>query len=234
MSSLSEDLAALHSLLLDLEEVEEMLATGPRKVATQERLANKKREECDTQKNHITELRKAADGKSLQLKTNEARIEELRGKLNAAGSNREYEIITSQIEADTMANSVLEDEILEALENVDEAIGEQEAMEAAHKTLVEKQKKTAKEVSESAAGLNERAEALRAEIEVAEKKVPTSAVEAYKRLRGAHGAGSLASVENNACENCYSELSPQQRVALNLNKVLFCSSCARLIYRVKA
>ena len=129
MSSLSEDLAELHGLLLELEEVEEMLSSGPRKVAAQQRVADKKQAECEQQKAHITDLRKASDEKSLQLKTNEAKIVELNGKLNVAASNREYEIIKSQIEANTMANSVLEDEILEALEKVDAAVQELSELE---------------------------------------------------------------------------------------------------------
>lgn len=229
--ALSEDLTQLHKLLLELEEVEEMLRSGPLKVAAQQRAADKKQAECDTQKQHITDLRKATDGKQLQLKTNEAKIAELNGKLNAAASNREYEIIKSQIEAATMANSVLEDEILEALEKVDASVLELEALQEAHKSQVEKQKKTAAEVEAAASGLNAQVEDLNGKIEVAEKCVPSSAADQYRRLRGAHGAGALAPVEDSACVACYSEISRQQNVHLNLSKVLFCISCGRMMYK---
>jgi len=231
MSSLSEDLADLHRLLLELEEVEEMLSSGPRKVAAQQRVADKKQAQCEQQQAHITSLRKASDEKSLQLKTNEARIAEHQAKLNIASSNREYEIIKTQIEANTMANSVLEDEILESLDKVDTAVQELAELKGEHEAAVEKQKKTAAEVAESSDGLKANADDLNGRITEAEKKVPASAKEAYLRLRGAHGASALSAVENNACVACYSEFSPQHRVALNLGKVLFCHSCARLVYR---
>ena len=64
-------------------------------------------------------IRMAADQKQLQLKSNEDKVKDLRRKLNAATSNREYQILLEQIAADEMANSVLADEILEALEKVD-------------------------------------------------------------------------------------------------------------------
>ena len=229
-----EDLAELHVLLLDLEEVEEMLRTGPLKVAAQEKLSQKKLSACEQQKANITSLRKAADEKQLQLKTNEARISDLKAKLNAAASNREYEIITSQIEADKMATSVLEDEILEALEKVDAAVADLATMEEEHKVQVEKQKKIAAEVEASADGLKARAAELNGKIDEAEKAVPANVKDQYRRLRGAHGAGALSSVESKACVSCYSELSAQQNVALNLSKVLFCDSCGRLLYRVKS
>lgn len=228
-----EDLAELHSLLLDLEEVEEMLRTGPLKVAAQQKRSEQKLAECEQQKAHITALRKAVDGKQLQLKTNEARIGDLRGKLNAASSNREYEIITSQIDADTMANSVLEDEILEALEKVDVAVTDLATMDEQHKAQVTKQKKLATEVESATAGLEARAAELNGKIDEAEKAVPTNVKDQYRRLRSAHKAGALSAVESNACVACYSELSAQRNIALNLNKVLFCDSCGRLLYKVR-
>ena len=60
----------------------------------------------------------AVDKKQLQLKTGEDKVKDLRRKLNAATSNREYQALLEQIAADEMANSVLADEILEALETI--------------------------------------------------------------------------------------------------------------------
>ena len=208
-----------------------MQQCGPRKVAVQEKFANQKLEECDQQKNLITEVRKSADGKSLQLKTNEAKIDDHKAKLNIASSNREYDIIKSQIEADTMANSVLEDEILEALEKVDSSVEELKELEAAHKELVAKQQKTASEVAAAADGLATKAADLNGKITEAEKKVPASAADQYHRLKGAHGASALARVEESACGTCYAAISAQNNVALNLGKLLFCDSCGRILYR---
>ncbi len=231
MSSLPEDLTQLHKLLLALEEVEEMLRSGPIKVAAQQKTADKKQAECDAQKQNITDMRKATDAKQLQLKTNEARIGDLKAKLNIASSNREYEIIQSQIEADNMANSVLEDEILEALEKVDEATAELATLQDAHKAQVEKQTKTAAEVEAAASGLQARADELGTKIEAAEKAVPSNVMDQYRRLRLAHGAGALSSVEGSACVACYAEISRQRTVTLNLGKILSCDSCGRLLYK---
>ena len=65
-------------------------------------------------------MRVAADQKQLQLKAGEEKIKDLKRKLNAAASNREYQILKEQIAADDMAKSVLEDEIIEALEKIDQ------------------------------------------------------------------------------------------------------------------
>ena len=83
----------------------------------------------------------AADQKQLQLKAGEEKIKDLKRKLNAAASNREYQILKEQIAADDMAKSVLEDEIIEALEKIDQfqpQIGQSEAaLAAARQKVVE-------------------------------------------------------------------------------------------------
>ena len=79
-------------------------------------------------------MRVATDQKQLQLKSDEQKIKDHRAKLNAAASNREYQILKEQIAADEMTNSVLEDEIIEAMEKVDQlqaTIAEAEAALAA-------------------------------------------------------------------------------------------------------
>ncbi len=66
----------------------------------------------------------------MQLKSREIRIEELEAKLNTAASNREFSTLKEQIAADKQANSVLSDEILETLEQIDvldEALKQAEA-----------------------------------------------------------------------------------------------------------
>ena len=57
--------------------------------------------------------------KQLQLKSREAQIDQLQTKLNTAASNREFNLLKEQIAADKQANSVLSDEILEAMDEID-------------------------------------------------------------------------------------------------------------------
>src|SRR6516165_1023702 len=114
-------LAELHRLLLALKEVQEQMERGPRQLKVRQQAIAQKQTELEAQRQKHKALRMSADQRSLQLKTNEAKIGELKIKLNQASSNREFDIIRAQIEADTVANSVLEDEILDALEKVDAA-----------------------------------------------------------------------------------------------------------------
>ena len=99
--------ADLHRLHLALHEVQEQLTRGPRQVKAREQLVVQAETELTAKKEQFKQLRVTSDRKSLDLKTNEAKIADLRGKLNACSSNREFDIIKGQIEADTVANSVV-------------------------------------------------------------------------------------------------------------------------------
>lgn len=230
MATAAECLAELHRLLLGLREVEDQLARGPRQLKAREQLATQAQADLAARKDELKTLRLSADRKSLDLKTQEAKIADLKAKLNAASSNREYEIIRGQIDADTMAKSVLEDETLELFEKLDRlqsGIGE----------LEQKQRQTDEEVRRFRAefegkvpGLKAQADTLSQQVRQAESGLTGDVAEKYRRLVDAHGAAALAPVEGGVCSNCYVQVTPQYRVLLNSGKVVFCGSCGRLLY----
>ena len=231
MSLAANELKELHQLHIQLSSVQETMERGPRQVRAREQFVQKKQAELEEQQNKLKQLKMAADQKGLQLKSKEAKIAELRTRLNQAASNREYDIIRSQIDADTMANSVLEDEILEALEKVDQmqiAVKKAEAELAAAKTEAQR---VQQEVSTAEPGLRSSAEQLQGALKEAETRLPGAVLEVYRRLVQAHGATALAEVRNNACTACNSILSPQEQVNVKTEKTVFCRSCGRLLYR---
>jgi uncharacterized protein len=231
MASASRGLKDLHQLHLKLKTVQEKLDRGPRQVRARLQFAEKKQAEVEAQAAALKQLKMAADQKSLQLKINESKIADLKAKLNVASSNREYDIIRQQIDADTMANSVLEDEILEALTKIDAAQIELKKAQQELETARTEQQRIAAEVGSVEPGLQAEAAELQAALKTAESDLPGSVLDQYRRLVQAHGAGALASVENNACTACYAILSSQLIVELKGDKVLFCRSCGRMLYR---
>ena len=112
--------AFLHRVHRQLTDVRERLDRGPRQVRAAETHVEHCKAQLATVKAEAKAIRVAADQKQLQLKTSEDKVKDLRRKLNAATSNREYQLLLEQIAADEMANSVLADEILELLEKSDE------------------------------------------------------------------------------------------------------------------
>ena len=230
MSTANQSLKQLHELHLALREVEQELELGPRQIAVRRQAFEKKQEELESRRQKLKQSKMSADQKNLQLKTNENKIAELRAKLNAVTSNKEYDILRGQIDADTMANSVLEDEIIEALEAVDRTQVELKAFEQEVANAEAEMKKVIQAIEQKVPGLQEQSAALKTQVKDAEKFLPAEVGEYYRRLVTVHGADALASVINKSCSNCYLTLTQQMIVELRSGKLLFCKSCGRLLY----
>ncbi|MEX1233151.1 MAG: hypothetical protein WEB58_23070 [Planctomycetaceae bacterium] len=230
MNASAADLKGLHQLLLEYRTIEEQLGRGPKQVKARRQNIQKKTVERDAAKARSMELRKLSDQKGLQLKTREAKLLELKNKLNMANSNREYDIIRAQIDADTMAMSVLEDEILETLELVDAAQVEVGRLSETCQTLEKDLQKYTAEYESQVAGLKESADALKKSISEYEKFLPSDVAAMYRRLVIAHGPEALAAVEGGTCKSCNVNLLAQSRVELNSGKIIFCKNCGRLMY----
>ncbi len=226
------NLAQLHDLLRQLRDVRDQLVSGPRQIRLREkRIAHAEQVVVDKAE-ELKQTRGETDRKSLDLKSKEQNLHSLRGKLNAAGTNREYEILQGQIEADTVAKSVLEDEIIELLDRV-EAVQRDiaKSKEAVVQLQVELRQFTT-DFESTLGGLKEREAALEVRVAAAEKPLPAEIRAPYLRLVQAYGANALADANSGSCSECFVNLTSQNKVRLNGGTPLLCPSCGRLLYTI--
>jgi predicted nucleic acid-binding Zn-ribbon protein len=230
MSSTTLGLKELHHLQLQLADRQKKLTMGPRQVKAKNKIVGAKQQEFDARKASIVELQKQADDVNLQVRTNEQRIAETKTKLNQASSNKEFDIFRGQVANDEAKNEALEDQYLELLEQVDNGKVQQATLETELAGAEAEEKALEAKVAEENPGLIEQKENLEAEIKQAEKCIPSSMSDDYKRLVSAYGPDSIAAVEEGACTCCFEELIPQLRVEIRMGKIIRCRSCARLLY----
>lgn len=228
--TVSGAIANLHRLHLALQEVQEQLQRGPRQIRAREQLLLHADAEVTAKKDQLKQLRGSSDRKSLDLKTNESKIADLKAKLNQATSNKEFDILKGQIEADTVANSVLQDEILELYDKVDRTQTEIKEAEAKAAKAKEEVQRFTRQFEADSAGLQARRAELTNEIRRSESGLTGEVAERYRRLVEAHGADAMAPAEGGICGNCRVQVTPQYRVLLNSGNVVFCGSCGRLLY----
>ena len=224
------DLKSLHELLLQFFEAEKQLDRAPKLIKARQKMTNAKRGELEETKDGLKSVRLDSDRKSLELKSNESKIEDLRARLNIASSNKEFDITKGQIDADTMANSVLEDEILELLEQVEAKTAEVNQTEKHLETAILEEAEFIKQQEEKVERLTKQLEILKSKIVEAEKVVPAEDKIDYQRIVKTKGVESMASVENGVCQGCYVSMTSQNNIRLNTGEVLFCKSCGALIY----
>ncbi len=233
MNDIQAGVRELHRIHTEIQRLRTELERGPRQVRAKSRLVENKQAEIDQMRQKLLQSRKSADEKSLQLKSNEAKLHGLQVKLNQATSNREFEAVKGQMDADKMANSVLEDEILEALDKVD-ALKESIASAEREKAELEAEgKKFADQVASVEGDRKAELARLEASLASAEKIIPASLMSDYRRLVQAQGASALAPVENKACTSCMNVVSTQQSIELKAGKFIFCRSCGRMLYHAE-
>ena len=115
----SEIMRTLHRIHTQLSDLRARIAAGPRQIAAHTAQVEAAEAARTGVQEDVKKAKMSADQKQLQLKSAEAKIGDLNGKLNACKTNREYQTLRDQIAADRMATKVLEDEILESLERID-------------------------------------------------------------------------------------------------------------------
>lgn len=229
MSPQGTGLQEIHELRLKLQDVTEEIERGPRQIAARQKLVEKKKVELEARRARLKQLKVAADQKNLQLKTNENKIHDLQGKLNAAASNREFDALRSQIAADSMANSVLEDEILEALEGCDVVQRDIKDFEQEIANVAAEIDKFEAEVKVREPELKAQAAELQAKVAEFEKALPAEIVPQYRRLVQSYGARALAPIHGTACGECFVGQRQQTIMELRAGKFIFCT-CGRLMY----
>ena len=223
-------LRTLHRIHQQLGDLRERAARGPKQIRAHETNVSRLDAELTELKNQVKNSRVAADQKQLSLKAGENRIEELKRKLNTCSSNREYQVLLEQIAADEMANSVLSDEILEALERIDTL--KAQATEAESRLAKGKDELTRVKAAVAEEQQSLESEIARVEQELArvEVELPPDLRDAYDRVVKSKGSDAMAGVESASCGGCYSTLTPNNLNALKLDRTVFCQSCGRLLY----
>ncbi len=226
----AETLTRLHHLHRLLSDLRSRLRRGPLMVQAREQHLAQLQQQVAQLREQTKAAQVAADHKQLQLRSGEEKIAKLKKRLQEASNNKEYQLLLEQIKADEMANSVLETEILEALEKIDSLKQQvhqaQQQVEKAQEDL----QRVRREVEQDAQTIQEDIQRLEAELEQTEAQLPESFRPRYQRVVQAKGADAMAPVESRMCGGCYHELPPNQVNMVALNKIVFCPSCGRLLY----
>jgi predicted nucleic acid-binding Zn-ribbon protein len=129
-----------------------------------------------------------------------------------------------------MANSVLADEILEAMEKVDNmkaSVPELEHSVAKAKDDLSKLQQKVRAEEDLIRGDIRR---LEAELLKAETALPDDFRELYQRVVTAKGQDGMAVVEGGSCGGCYQQLTTNMLNEINMGRVVLCKSCGRVLY----
>lgn len=220
-------------MLRQLTDIEDRKRRGPIQIRLVKTTEQGFSDAADEKKLELHAAQKVAKTKQAQLDDRELKLEDLRGKLNAADSNKEYQLLKDRIAADEQANSVQADEIFETLEKMDVLEAE---MATATANLDKAKSETAgieKKVAEEQVVLKNDDARVREELEAALKNLHTDLRAPYERNIKSMGEDALASTDTKTCGNCNLTLTSQTASDLLSCKPLLCKGCGAILYREK-
>jgi len=187
-------LRELHRIHKQLTDLRGRLNRGPAQITASEGAVRRLETDLEQAKESHKKARVASDDKQLQLRTREARINDLKARLNAANTNKEFQTLKDQIAADLQANSVLEDEILEALEKIDLLADKAKKADANLATAKAEALKVKSRVESERANLDSELARVLSELKEAEKNLPSEFKSDYDRVARVRGEEALAEV----------------------------------------
>jgi len=226
----TDTLRRLHTIHERLRDLQGRLDRGPRVSQAHETNLERLQTQLVELQAKAKDLRVKTDEKQLHLKSGEANVERRRQQLREAKDNRGYQALVEQINADQMANSVLEDEILESMEKLDQLTAKVKQAEQAVVKAREEAGKNSQDWEAEAPVIHGDIQRLEAELKQVEGDLPGDFRDLYRRLIRAKGGDALAAIHGEFCGGCNQHVPLNMVNGVMLGKPLCCKSCGRLLY----
>lgn len=180
----------------------------------------------------IVELQNKLQGEKAKIAQADSLIARYKEQLDNVRNNREFDLLTKEVEYQTLEIELCEKHIYEygrAIENKKADIAAtQEVLEDRRHTLGEKKDELQEIVSET----KEQEEDLRMQAKALEPKIGDERLlTAFKRIRkNARNGLGIVYVERNACGGCFNRIPPQKQAEIKMHKkIIVCEYCGRIM-----
>ena len=214
----------IHALRIERDE----LPTSGQTLRKRMEQTKQRQEELEDERH---EFQKQLDQKELDLKGFGEKVEKLEEQLKGVKDNREYSVMKAQIEGVKADASVLEDEMLVVM-------GQMEELPRRQRELQEELDRDGAALEEASRETDEATQSIGNEIAEAmeERKkltvdVDPEVLSKYERLLNNADGIALAEVENEVCKACFMNLTAQTINRLMVSKELVhCHTCGRILF----
>ncbi len=182
-------------------------------------------------KTDIEELKANVAAKKVEIETAKASIEKYKGQQDNVRNNREYDVLTKEIEFQSLEMELCEKRIREytaSIKTKEEEITKSEvALEERKKDLEVKKNELEEIVSET----KQEEEKLRDKAKNLETAIEPRLLQAFKRIRknSRNGLG-ITYVQRGACGGCFNKIPPQRQMDIRMRKkIIVCEYCGRIM-----
>jgi hypothetical protein len=225
-------------ILVKLQEIDSFLAELREKIEKKPQELNEMRLELEEKKKQLGEIEEEIKKikveikeKELELKTGEEEVKRLQGQLMQVKTNKEYKSLLMEIEGKKADNSLIEDNILDLMEEIDkkelELNKERENLKQLEAEYRSEEARIRSEIAEIEKEIQEK-EKERQEIS---SQIDSQLLSIYERLLKNRDGLAIVPVVNDACGGCHLSLRPQIINEIKRkDQLVTCERCSRILY----
>lgn len=204
---------------------------------------NSLKEDCDAKKNILEETKQKqkqmlVNRNSLETEVGSLseKINKCQGQLYQLKSNEDYRAMEKEIDGMIAKKSDLEDQIIQSMEDYDEAAKEvklkEDILKESEAVLAKEQEK----LKQDLLVIEGDKKKLEEEVEGLAKGIDTAVLNLYKRISLNKPGAALAPIEDGICGGCNMLLRPNalNEVMKSSDKnIVTCENCARILYYIE-
>lgn len=230
MATVAEILREIHRLRRHARDLQAELERGPRQLQLQQKKVGYAEEALRLAQDALKKLKVANHEREVSLKTTNGVIAKHERQLNEAASKKEYDALRSEITAERTKCGQLEDEILNALMEIEEKTAQLPELEQAIQRAKSDYAEFERTYATRQAERTEMLQQTRRQTEEVETGLPVDVRPQYERLLGQRGEDALAKLEGTTCTACYTGITAQNMNELRQGMFVTCKTCGRILY----
>ncbi|MBU3838534.1 zinc ribbon domain-containing protein [Bacteroides caecigallinarum] len=182
-------------------------------------------------KHEIEELKQNVATRKIDIEAAKASIEKYKAQQDNVRNNREFDVLTKEIEFQSLEVELNEKRIREANASVkakeEEIVKSENALQERTKDLEDKKN----ELDEIVAETKQEEERLRENAKSIESTIEPRLLQAFKRIRAnsRNGLG-ITYVQRGACGGCFNKIPAQRQLDVRMRKkIIVCEYCGRIM-----
>jgi predicted nucleic acid-binding Zn-ribbon protein len=225
-------LEQVHLIQTRLGDLNGRLRRGPLLLKNQEGNIQKLTAKLEQLQSEHRTLMADAKSREQEVAAHDRAIAKRKLQLQEAKTNKEFQALQSQIQADEASRSVMDDEALEAIEKAERFALQLPPVEAEMKKAQELYETTKQKFFAEKPHIESEIAEYNKQLQTEEAKMTKEFREVYDRLvRSVGGPNALAVVEGQKyCGGCNHQIPVNSLAHILAKRPVVCSSCARLLY----
>ena len=179
----------------------------------------------------IDELNQAVVQKGEEIKLAKESVERYKDQLNSVRNNREYDVLTKEIEYQVLEIQLCEKKIKEAQVKINERVQDRNRAQHNKDDRMKDLESKRSELDEIMEETRAEEEQLREKAEDLEMRIEPRLLQSFKRIRKnvRNGLG-IVYVQRDACGGCFNKIPPQRQLDIKMHKkVIVCEYCGRIL-----